>query len=1274
MKKRIIGVLLIAAMLLGLMPMTAFAGVVPRLVRVLGKTDTTPGPQSGADPSEPIVWEISAANSEATLDYNDLAMNFTGGAIQIFRDPNFRDGLVPSNADPLLLTQGDITKAYIKVMYGPYVRYYEVNIFRAAAAATPTIESIVAYDTGNNEGLGNGDSIVITFDQKTNKPSITNIDINSKLKLNNGHSWGSGFSFFSSRDWNYDGNQLTIGLSELSNTTVAIGDTITIDETANIMDKNATTEACTASAVIEGSFSARTITEDTGSFEIPFKVTKEVNEYDIGEVQVGNGISPITGDTTTGTIAIPDMIRNSGRSYNVVKIGREAFANCTGLSEIIIPNSVTEIGDYAFYYCAGLSSISIPNKVTSIGENAFQDCEGLTGDFDIPASVAEIHSGAFSGCRFSSVTILRASAPDLCIDPASGPYVPAFSGNYPIYVPRSATGYSEGDWAAYYGDRIHYIGGAVEPVITTDLSSTQVEYSQNAAAAALDATATVSDGGTLSYAWYKNSNSSTSGATALGITTATFTPPTTTIGTTYYYCVVTNTKTDVDGTTTAQATSAIANIKVNAPVNAAQLAMALGSDAVASGNTVTLTGNILNIGNTIKVEPAVDITLNLNGHTISGEDDTYMPESDTDVTPLLINGGTGSLTITGNGTIHGADVVTFDGGAALLINGGRVTIENCSIIGGYTRHGSGMHDCGDGIKIMSGSLAINGGTVKGGMEPGEGNGNTPGHGINLVGGSLTVNSGIILGGEYRIFSSRSINYSGSDLTVSDILDSGSSLKAYNDQELTTELAGVPTETLLSSLSAYYIKVFSPVVNAVEPVITTDLSTTQVEYNQNAAATALDATATVSDGGTISYAWYKNTANSTEGATALSITTATYTPLTSTVGTTYYYCVVTNTKTDIEGTTTASTTSAIANIKVNAGGSSGGGSGSGSGNSSNSSSLATAPPAITVTEVNSKLFSNPEDIKVEADVSNAFGQSIAVKITDDTQAQKEIFSLTGAEDKVFPFDISLYSKDSGTKIQPKSGYSVKITMPVPEELLGDREKIKVVYGKDSKLETLKSELIQKDGKWFISFEAVHFSPYALLVSKEQLDKDWANPFSDVKEGAWYHEAVKYAAQNGLMGGTGNSTFSPDMATSRGMIATILYRMSGSTETSLSTFKDVKPDAYYAQAIAWTQKQGIIAGYGNSMFGPEDSITREQLAAILCNYAGSFAAADSTVLIKYKDAADISPYAKEALAWANQNGLINGIGGDLLNPKGQATRAEVAAVLSRLSKGRFEVLTK
>ncbi|HHU90413.1 MAG TPA: S-layer homology domain-containing protein, partial [Clostridiaceae bacterium] len=364
-----------------------------------------------------------------------------------------------------------------------------------------------------------------------------------------------------------------------------------------------------------------------------------------------------------------------------------------------------------------------------------------------------------------------------------------------------------------------------------------------------------------------------------------------------------------------------------------------------------------------------------------------------------------------------------------------------------------------------------------------------------------------------------------------------------------------------------------------------------------------------------------------------------------------------------------TTLNIAVNKTDSGGGSGGKSGGSGGSGSSGGSTPTPPtppPAITVTEVQSELFTNTEDIIVEADVTAAFGQPVEVKITDEEESQNEIFQLTGADDEVHPFDISLYSRTSGEKVQPKEGYSVKITLPIPEKLLVVRDQVKVVYVRDGKLEVLSSQVVEKDGKWYITFEAVHFSPYALIVNKEPADT-WTNPFSDVKEGSWYYSAVQYVAQNGLMFGTGSDTFSPQLTTNRGMIATILYRLSGSPETLESTFKDVVPGAYYTQGVAWAQEKGIIAGYGNGMFGPEDSITREQMAAILWRYAGS-PKADTTVLNDFNDAGEISDYARQAMAWVYEEGIIAGKGNRILDPRGLATRAEAAMILTNYLKAK------
>ena len=177
---------------------------------------------------------------------------------------------------------------------------------------------------------------------------------------------------------------------------------------------------------------------------------------------------------------------------------------------------------------------------------------------------------------------------------------------------------------------------------------------------------------------------------------------------------------------------------------------------------------------------------------------------------------------------------------------------------------------------------------------------------------------------------------------------------------------------------------------------------------------------------------------------------------------------------------------------------------------------------------------------------------------------------------------------------------------------------------------------------------------------------ANPFTDVSEKDWFYGDVMFVYENGLMLGTSKTLFSPHGTATRGMMATILWRMEGSpVPKGKNSFIDVEAGKWYADAITWTAENGIFAGYGKDKFGPDDPITREQLAAIFYRYA-DYKGYDLTVkgdLDKFKDADKITDYAKTAMQWAVGSGLVKGKSGNLLDPQGTATRAEIAAMLHR-----------
>lgn len=172
--------------------------------------------------------------------------------------------------------------------------------------------------------------------------------------------------------------------------------------------------------------------------------------------------------------------------------------------------------------------------------------------------------------------------------------------------------------------------------------------------------------------------------------------------------------------------------------------------------------------------------------------------------------------------------------------------------------------------------------------------------------------------------------------------------------------------------------------------------------------------------------------------------------------------------------------------------------------------------------------------------------------------------------------------------------------------------------------------------------------------------WHNPFTDISESAWYYDAVKFVSENSLMNGYGNGIFAPDAYLSRSMLAQVLYNREGRPVASgNNAFSDVSTDAWYSEAVAWAAERGIVSGYGNGLFGPGDNITREQLAVMLWRYAGKPAATNKELY--FNDADEVSGYALDALCWAVENGIINGKGGGILDPRGQATRAQVAQIL-------------
>ncbi|SBW04877.1 exported hypothetical protein [uncultured Eubacteriales bacterium] len=290
------------------------------------------------------------------------------------------------------------------------------------------------------------------------------------------------------------------------------------------------------------------------------------------------------------------------------------------------------------------------------------------------------------------------------------------------------------------------------------------------------------------------------------------------------------------------------------------------------------------------------------------------------------------------------------------------------------------------------------------------------------------------------------------------------------------------------------------------------------------------------------------------------------------------------------------------------------------------------------------------------VSQTAGSTILISVeyieTTSLTAQQQVLVSGSAV-----FDISILS--DGKKITGFDGKSITISLPYTLKAGESADGVAVWYLDDAgKLTSMACTYNKNTG--LATFTTTHLSTYVVGYDA------WTNSFADVRSGAWYYDAVKYAVQNGLFTGTTTTTFGPETDMSRAMLVTVLYRLEGKPAvTAGATFTDVENGQWYTDAVRWANATGIITGYDSGMFGTNDSVTREQLAAILYRYA-DYKGYDTTGaddLSAYSDASGVSPYARSAMEWAVDAGLITGITTGGLLPGDSASRAQVATILMR-----------
>ncbi len=296
----------------------------------------------------------------------------------------------------------------------------------------------------------------------------------------------------------------------------------------------------------------------------------------------------------------------------------------------------------------------------------------------------------------------------------------------------------------------------------------------------------------------------------------------------------------------------------------------------------------------------------------------------------------------------------------------------------------------------------------------------------------------------------------------------------------------------------------------------------------------------------------------------------------------------------------------------------------------------------------------DDLKIQVTAENEDAFTYTLKIEEDTNQSSDA---TLSEVKVGEYEV--------TKVD--NAYTVKVpegtdVTKLPLTLTATDSKIKgITVNGTAYTEGMEVDLTTA-ATIVVTAEDGSTATYTLTADDGTVapPKPWENPFTDVKEDAWYYNAVKYANENGLMDGTSADKFSPRVNLTRAQFAQILYNAEGNPDvTWTDKFSDVKEGAWYAKAVIWAAENDVLAGYANGTARPNSIVTREDLVSLLWRYAGKPAPTGTT--LDFSDASEVSSYAKDALLWAVENKIISGRANGELDPKGNAQRAEAAQML-------------
>ena len=293
--------------------------------------------------------------------------------------------------------------------------------------------------------------------------------------------------------------------------------------------------------------------------------------------------------------------------------------------------------------------------------------------------------------------------------------------------------------------------------------------------------------------------------------------------------------------------------------------------------------------------------------------------------------------------------------------------------------------------------------------------------------------------------------------------------------------------------------------------------------------------------------------------------------------------------------------------------------------------------------------NGSDIPADADFTDI---DMGVTMNSDGIPVEVVNAITGERDSV---QITLAHDGA-------FGFTMTLTAPLGAENAGLWANLYHFDESANKMTFETAAPIGTDGS--VSLALSHASQYAIVIDDHN-HGIVTLPFTDVSEDDWFYDPVCYVYSQGLMTGTSATTFEPNTSLSRAMLVAVLHRLEGNPQASAGDFTDVADGDWYAQAVNWAASVGVVNGFDDGTFQPNAAITREQMAAILRNYA-AYKGMDVTAtgsLSTYTDADSVSAWAKESIAWAVGEHLISGVTDDTLQPQGLSTRAQAAAVLQR-----------